>query len=262
MLTTSESAEFAARGLVKYSDFLPAEQLATARRVIFQHLEQHGIAQDGRWRPADQLPSAGLFDAKPLIRSLDRHPAIIDLVGGKTPAAASALVGGRLDFSMRPSPGLLLTLPATGSWTVPHQNWHQDIPRLPEAGPPGVQVFAMLDTVEPGGGGTLAVTGSHRLFNDGVRINSSDLRKRLKRLPYFAALMSEGTADRMRFMRAAGHVGDVELQVVEMTGEPGDVFFMDMRLLHTVAPNMRRIPRLMLTERYLLEHARLALSGE
>jgi hypothetical protein len=262
MFTASERADFAARGLIKCSDFLPAEQLTTARRVIFQHLERHGIAQDGAWRPAEQLPSAGLFDAKPLVRLLNRHQAIIDLVGGKTAAAASALVGGQPSFSMSLSPGLLFTLPAAGVWTVPHQNWHQDIPRLPEDGPPGVQIFAMLDSVEPGGGGTLAVTGSHRLLNEGVRISSSDLRKRLKREPYFAALMSDGTADRMRFMREAGQVGDVELQVVEMTGEPGDVYFMDMRLLHNVAPNTRRIPRLMLTERYLLEHARLALSGE
>jgi ectoine hydroxylase-related dioxygenase (phytanoyl-CoA dioxygenase family) len=230
--------------------------------VIFQHLERYGIAQGGAWRPAEKLPSAGLFDAKPMIRQLNRHQAIIDLVGGKAMAAASALVGGQPNFAMSRSPGLLFTLPAAGAWTLPHLNWHQDIPRMPEEGPPGVQVFAMLDTVEPGGGGTLAVTGSHRLVNVGVRISSSDLRKRLRREPYFAALMSDGTADRMRFMREAGHVGDVELHVVEMAGEPGDVYFMDMRLLHTVAPNTRRIPRLMLTERYLLAHARRALSGE
>lgn len=262
MFTSSERAEFAARGLIRYGDFLPAKQLAAARRVIFQHLEQCGIAQGGAWRPAEHLPPAALFDAKPMIRQLNRHQAILDLVSGKAAAAAAALAGDQIDLSLSRSPGLLFTLPSAGVWTVPHQNWHQDIPRLPEDGPPGVQIFAMLDAVEPGGGGTLVVTGSHRVLNEGVRISSSELRKRLKREPYFAALMSDGTTDRMSFMREAGHVGDVELHVVELTGEPGDVYFMDMRLLHAVAPNTRRIPRLMLTERYLSAHARRALAGE
>jgi hypothetical protein len=262
MFTASERAEFAARGLIKRSDFLPSEQLAIARHVIFQHLEQHGVAKDGAWRPAEEMPPAGMFDGMAMVKLLNRHPAIIELAGGDTAAAASALVDGQIDLSMSRAPGLLFTLPGTGVWTVPHQNWHQDIPRLPEAGPSGVQIFAMLDTVEPGGGGTLVVAGSHRLLNDGVRISSSDLRKRLKREPYFAALMSSGTDDRMHFLHEVGYAGDVEVQVVELTGAPGDVYFMDMRLLHTIAPNTRQRPRLMLTERYLLEHARCALSGD
>lgn len=260
MFTASEKAEFAARGLIKCHDFLPADLLATARRVIFEHLAQHGITQGDAWRPAAQLPTAGMFDGMSLVKPLNRHPAIIALAGGKSIAAASELVDGLLDLSITPAPGLLFTLPAAGVWTVPHQNWHLDFPRLPEAGPSGVQIFAMLDTVEPAGGGTLVVAGSHRLLNEGVRISSSDLRKRLKREPYFAALMSDGTADRMRFLREAGHVGEVELQVVELTGNAGDVYFMDMGLLHTVAPNTRQIPRLMMTDRYLLNHARMALA--
>jgi ectoine hydroxylase-related dioxygenase (phytanoyl-CoA dioxygenase family) len=127
---------------------------------------------------------------------------------------------------------------------------------------PGVQIFAFLETVESGGGGTLAVTGSHRLSNGGVRISSSDLRKKLKQEPYFAELMANKTEDRLHFLREAGHVGNVALQVVEMTGEPGDVYFMDLRLFHTIAPNTRPIPRLMLTQRYLVESARIALYGK
>ena len=119
-----------------------------------------------------------------------------------------------------------------------------------------MQVFAILDDVEPEGGATLAVTGSHQLLNDDGRISSSDLRKRLKREPYFAELMSSKPTDRTRLMREPGHIGDVEVSVVEMTGEAGDVYFMDLRMLHNIAPNARSKPRLMLTQRYVLEHAR------
>jgi len=103
---------------------------------------------------------------------------------------------------------------------------------------PGVQIFACLDTVEPGGGGTLAVTGSHRLLNERVRISSGDLRKRLMKERYFAELMSNKRDDRLRFLREVGHMGNVALQVVEVTGEAGDVYFMDLRVLHTVAPHV------------------------
>ena len=45
--------------------------------------------------------------------------------------------------------------------------------------------------------------------------------------------------------------------MVELHGEPGDVFLTDLRLLHTLAPNASRVPRLMVTQRFLLE----SLSG-
>ena len=96
----------------------------------------------------------------------------------------------------------------------------------------------------------MAVMGSHRLLNEGVRISSAELRKRLKREAYFSELMSNSTEDRMRFLNEIGHVGDVELKVAEMTGEPGDVYCMDLRVLHTISPNKLRVPRIMLTQRY------------
>ena len=95
-----------------------------------------------------------------------------------------------------------------------------------------------------------------------MRISSGDLRKRLMQERYFAELMSNKTDDRLCFMREVGHVGDVELQVAEMVGEPGDVYFMDLRMLHTISPNTLPIPRLMLTQRYLLESSRIALYGK
>jgi ectoine hydroxylase-related dioxygenase (phytanoyl-CoA dioxygenase family) len=113
-----------------------------------------------------------------------------------------------------------------------------------------VQIFAILERVEAGGGGTLAVMGSHRLVHEGVRMSLADLRKKLERETYFSELMSNSTDDRMRFLNEIGHVGDVELKVAEMTGEPGDVYFMDMRVLHTISPNKLRVPRIMLTQRY------------
>ncbi len=256
MFTSAEHELFALQGLIKRSGFLPPAQLAHARELIFQRCEKEGIWKDGHWLLTQQEFLPGVAAGMALVKPLNRHPAIIDLAGGETLVAASALAGARPLYPMNAHPALLCTLPNASTWWLPHQTWHLDMPRLSESGLPGVQVFAILDDIEPQGGATLAVTGSHRLLNDEGRISSSNLRKRLKREAYFAELMSDKSINRMQFMQGPGHVGDVEVSVVEMAGEAGDVYFMDLRILHNIAPNARSKPRLMLTQRYLLEHAR------
>lgn len=254
MFTPSERECFTTHGLFRCQGFLSSHKLATARTAIFTHLEHAGIWRDGVWRFEQAAADSGMA----LIKPLNRHRAIVALVRGEMLAAASELVGGQ-PLSGGELPGLLFTLPNATTWTLPHQNWHVDHPRLPEDGTPGVQIFAILERVEAGGGGTLAVMGSHRLVNEGMRINSGDLRKRLKRERYFSELMSNGPGDRMRFLNEVGRVGEVELKVAEMTGEAGDVYFMDLRVLHTISPNARQVPRIMLTGRYFLEATRKAL---
>ena len=263
MFTASEKEKFAVHGLIKRHNFLSPEKLANARQVIFQQLAQEGLWRDEGWSLEQYPASTELTAGMALVKPLNHHPALLDLVSDEVAAAASALVNARPLFPMSSHPGLLFTLPNATTWTLPHQNWHVDLPRLPAGDIPGVQIFACLERVEAGGGGTLAVTGSHRLLNQkGVRRSSTDLRKQLKQERYFAELMADKTPDRLRFLRTAGQVGNVALQVVEMTGEAGDVYFMDLRVLHNVAPNSRPIPRLMLTQRYLLAASQLALSGK
>ncbi|MEM7029491.1 MAG: hypothetical protein AAF629_07995 [Chloroflexota bacterium] len=49
---------------------------------------------------------------------------------------------------------------------------------------------------------------------------------------------------------------DVELQVAELHGEPGDVYLMDIRMLHARSVNTASTARLMITQRSCLEAAR------
>ena len=158
-------------------------------------------------------------------------------------------------------PALLLTLPNAETWTVPHGIWHLDLPRLPRPGIPGLQAFAFLDAVPPGGGGTLVVRGSHRLLNDRGFARSKQVKRLLKREPWFAALMGRGETDRRRFLDAPAEVRGVPVQVVELHGEPGDVVLTDLRLLHTIAPNAGMAPRLMATQRYLRAEAAAQLAA-
>ena len=43
-----------------------------------------------------------------------------------------------------------------------------------------------------------------------------------------------------------------DLEVVELTGQPGDVYLMDLRVLHSRCANTLPVPRLMITRRFLL----------
>jgi ectoine hydroxylase-related dioxygenase (phytanoyl-CoA dioxygenase family) len=50
-----------------------------------------------------------------------------------------------------------------------------------------------------------------------------------------------------------GEADGVPIEVVELTGAPGDLWLMDIRALHTAAPNASTAPRLMMTWRFLRE---------
>ena len=115
-------------------------------------------------------------------------------------------------------------------------------------------MFTFLDTVMPRGGGTMVVTGSHHLLNDGTFVRSRDIKKRLrKKYKYFHTLTKRDWPNPEQYLSTPSNVDDIELQVAELHGEPGDVYLMDLRLLHTISTNTASIPRLMVTQRYHLE---------
>ena len=258
MFSQEERETFAQKGLIKREGFIPPHKIKAARQVILKQLEKAGVWVDGEWLFHNyNAPISPDYGAK-LVKPIKRHKDILAVAEDEGPAAASDLLNGREVFPMSYA-ALLFTLPYTTEWSIPAKAWHLDLPRLPENGIPGVQMFAFINTVQPQGGGTLVVTGSHQLLNEGRRISSNQLRKKLKQEPYFADLLSDQSTDRQRFLDESVEVEGHNMQVVEMVGKPGDVYFMDLRLLHTIAPNANTTPRMMLTQRYLLESAIAAI---
>lgn len=129
---------------------------------------------------------------------------------------------------------------------VPSSIWHSDTPNIPGKGLAGVILLGFINDVQPRGGGTMVITGSHRLFEASTTAVSSKMAKRkLKRYPYFQELLSAKSTNRERFLDEPGYVNDVRLQVVELTGEPGDAYFVNGSLLHTITRNYRSEPRMM-----------------
>jgi hypothetical protein len=146
---------------------------------------------------------------------------------------------------------------ARDGWDVPHQGWHFDAPvvrSLPHLY--GVRLFTCLAKLSPGGGATLFVAGSPRLAQGlasargAAKIRSADIRKALiQRYTWMKELCSfdPAIARIPRFMKTATIVEDVEVRVVEMTGEPGDVFLVHPLMMHAASPNCSTFPRMVLS---------------
>ena len=146
--------------------------------------------------------------------------------------------------------------PLPTGWDLPHQGWHLDAPvvrALPDLY--GVRVFTCLAKLESKGGATLAVAGSPRLAialanaRGAAKMRSQDVRKGLaERYEWIGQLCSSETVDRVaRFMNTTTKVEDVDVRVVEMTGEPGDVYLVHPLMVHAGSPNCLAAPRMVLS---------------
>ena len=259
-LSPDQLAEFDRRGVLRLPGLLSTDHVRRAREYVQERLALLGLWRDGAWRlddrPRPRWPDSGVKGSKaignnhPAVEALLDEPALL--------AAVEALLEGRpCERELFKRPSVLFTLPNADTWTVP-AGWHSDNPRLASNRRPGVQLFACLDTVEPRGGGTLAIAGSHRLFNEGRVILTKDLTRLFRNEDFFRDLEGEApddVQDRARLLHRTGAVGDVALEVLEFTGAPGDAYLMDLRLLHTAAPNALDRPRMMVTHRFLCADA-------
>jgi ectoine hydroxylase-related dioxygenase (phytanoyl-CoA dioxygenase family) len=158
-----------------------------------------------------------------------------------------------------PNPGgqILMTFPAPEPWTLPHELWHMDCgferPTWPTF---AVKLFACMADIEPEGGATLAIAGSHRLVDRYTptleptqRGGGKDKWNRFMRQdPWLAALRTPGDEpDRTQRMLGETHDADgIPVRVVEMTGEAGDVYLTHLHVFHCAAPNANSQPRMML----------------
>jgi ectoine hydroxylase-related dioxygenase (phytanoyl-CoA dioxygenase family) len=161
------------------------------------------------------------------------------------------LGGGAIDRTVHRHAQVLFSLPNAGPWRLPGGwpgGWHSDSPRLADGSSPGVQAFSFLEPVGPQGGGTLVLVGSHRLLAGRGALKPKEINRLLRDEPYFHRLAAAG-AQGEAFPKGA--CGDVGLEVIELTGQPGDVWITDMRVLHAASPNAAETPRVMVTDRFL-----------
>lgn len=109
-------------------------------------------------------------------------------------------------------------------------NWHVDVSSFQF---PGVQAFLLIDEVQRYGGATMGLCGSHRLKK----------RYALNSLREFTSTKEIGQP-----FVLDGH----QLSIYEMCGKAGDIFIMDMCLLHTPSINTTQHLRMMATSRFFI----------
>jgi len=253
-LTDAMTAAFARDGVMRLPGLLPVPAIEAARDAVRRALEPSGLWRAGRWhlesRPTPEWPATGVKPARdighrhPEVRALFEEPTLVGVVD-------QLLGGGAIDRTVHRHAQVLFSLPNAGPWRLPGGwpgGWHSDSPRLADGTSPGVQAFAFLEPVAPRGGGTLVIAGSHRLLAGRGSLKPKEINRLLRDEPYFHRLAAAG-AQGEEFPK--GGCGDVGLEVVELTGEPGDAWITDMRVLHAASPNAADTPRVMVTDRFL-----------
>lgn len=256
MLTADQQTEFELSGVLKVKSLLSAPVISRARASVLSRFEALGFSRDGQWQledmPRSNWPDKG-YSAKAIGNKIADVERLLDQPGVKS-VVNDILDHADLDTEFFKRPQILVTLPNAGEWFMPHDGWHVDIPRLASGRRAGVQMFILLDEVKPQGGGTLVVAGSHQLLNNDVFVRSRDVTKLLRQEPFFHKLMSAPDSNAGGLAVTDNSVQSTQtadLEIVELTGSPGDAYCMDMRAIHSGAPNMSGQPRMMATHRFL-----------
>lgn len=160
--------------------------------------------------------------------------------------------------------GFLVTMPeAAGTrWNVPKALWHWDGMHDTR----GLVIFSFYSSVATGGGGTLLLEGSHRAVRAHYDACSDEELARPHREhrkaffgshPWLVDLVGQGPmpdGDRVAaFMDGEVELGGSTCRIAELTGEPGDAVFCDVRMVHSPAPNCAEVPRVMRSKFLFLE---------
>lgn len=158
-----------------------------------------------------------------------RDPAFAPLPGAFARAIDGVFGAGAWTPIAGEEGGLLMpNLPCPGaSWSASEVSWHVDEPCAPGAPARVLLGYAFLDLVEPGGGATVALAGSHRRL----------------------AAIAGARGAPMSYEDASAARADpamAELAAVELIGAAGDLVLFDPRCLHTISANVSPRPRLVM----------------
>lgn len=241
MLDEGQLEEFARDGIVRIPGAFAGEDAARMRDVLWRELaELYGMQAGDRSTWAPVRPTK--------LVATKKHPAANAILGLPLRTALDQLFGQAGWTEPSHQGQVLVTLPTGESWSVPHKQWHTDVGfDLPQDELVGVKIWALLGDLEPGGGGTPQVAGSHRVI--ARYLNTTDERdfctirdQVLESHPWFLDLTRE---DRTNELMTEADLEGIPVRVVELTGQAGDVYLTHPWILHSIAPNARDTPRMM-----------------
>jgi hypothetical protein len=246
-------AVFVDRGVVRLDGAFSSEAAERIRDVVWRYAETKiGVQRDdtGSWPTDGWLPISW--------KGLKRKRALNAIVDNSAVTSTLDAIFGASGWQP-PKPGaqVLFSTPTAGPWRLP-DGWHMDCGFEQPTWPvPAVKLFAFVGEVAPRGGGTLVLPGTHHLVNE--HRNRFDAppaggkqhwQPFLRQHPPLGALLTAaGRADRGRsIVGERFEIDQVSVDVLELTGAPGDIVITHHHVFHTTSPNTNDAPRQMLAK--------------
>ena len=252
MLNEADLRQFQEQGFLVVRDCVPETIVQQARGTIWADLmSKHNLHDDpDTWQGQYFAHTAKSLNGWDMPSNQIRL-LLDDLLGEKKWVS---------DHESKSCGVVFASLPHTNEadiWTVSGE-WHWDQGEnrhLPSYN--GMQVCTLLTDAKHQDGGTLFVSGSHHLvlehfhrtrgqFSDNY--SSARMRSFFKTEEWFRDLDRGTVPKRERvatYMEQVSEFNDVRLQVHEMTGKSGDVYFLHPLLVHAGTANGGQTPRLM-----------------
>jgi len=239
---------FRERGWMRVRGAFGRDAAAAMRDVVWNTLARSGIERHDR--------STWTIERPQKLQKLKDDPVFQAVGSERLMGVIAELLGVAALEPPKRWGAAFIAFPSQDVWGVPMRGWHADAQYLSQHWPPkSVQTFAIFGDLPPRSGATQILSGAHRLIDHWFRQHppdagwhSIDFRKSLQRHPYIADLHKDGDREQRidRFM-AVEMVDGVPLQVVEATGDAGDVIVLHPLSLHVAAPNNGVAPRFMLS---------------
>jgi hypothetical protein len=249
MQTAGIRSRFAATGVIFLRGAFAADQAAAMREAVWRRAEhQAGL------RPGDPASWAG----SPVVnwQGLNRNPVFGPLADNQPVSDALEVIFGAGGWQ-RPRAGaqVLFSLPEPGPWVLP-DTWHMDCGFEQATWPVrSVKLFAFAGEVGPHGGGTMLLPGTHRLvarYRESLPgpagAGKQNWRPFMRHYPWLARLLNGASLPDhgQPLVGTVGEIDGVPVQVIELTGSPGDVVITHQHVFHARSPNTATVPRLML----------------
>jgi hypothetical protein len=252
VLGDPERIRFRESGVLSLKGAIPKREVAAVKRSLIAELDRLKLRVNGRL-VSSKIENLPPFQQTGRLGQMIRSgPEVDRLFSPELFASMGSLTSSKLrkPSTPRPSAQLLISFPHKEEWSLARLNWHLDlkVPKKDEV--PGVQAFILIDDVQPRGGATLALAGSHRLhyLKDSPGNSAHAI---LRQHPKFGDLFNGGNPQPEALFKPQ-IIDGVEVYIVEMAGQAGDVFLMDLRTLHSPSVNATKHIRMMATARLIL----------